>query len=400
MNIIIHSDEYYPTAQACAYRMQVLTDAFVRAGNRVTVITSADNKRSGAADPAARPERILYSPAVRMKKKTTVMRLLNNLSFAFTSVFTAAKAGRADVVITTSPPALLGVSGWLIAKLKHAKLVYDVRDIWPDVALEMGSFEKDSLYCKLFTKVTGFLYKHADLITTVTPGKVVKLDGYARQRDKRRPDKVRLVQNGFDESILDSAFDQEVVDRFGLDKTFTCVYIGNIGLAQGLGVLLDLAAATKHREVQFLFFGKGAEKEALEQRAADEGLTNVRFCGVLDHEKVFSVLSRAKISLIPLKSGKMTDSVPTKAFEALGIGCPVLLLAAGDAESLIEETGFGACVSPDRPQELPVVFDEMVDRYAAYEARREQATRLMREKYSRQAAAAAFEKELHALCGK
>ena len=188
MNIIIHSDEYYPTAQACAYRMQVLTDAFVRAGNRVTVITSADNKRSGAADPAARPERILYSPAVRMKKKTTVMRLLNNLSFAFTSVFTAAKAGRADVVITTSPPALLGVSGWLIAKLKHAKLVYDVRDIWPDVALEMGSFEKDSLYCKLFTKVTGFMYKHADLITTVTPGKVVKLDGYADDEVGQRLD--------------------------------------------------------------------------------------------------------------------------------------------------------------------------------------------------------------------
>ncbi len=400
MNIIIHSDEYYPTAQACAYRMQVLVNAFLQAGNRVTVITSSANKRSGAMDLTAHKERIIYSPAVNMKKKTAVMRLLNNLSFAFTSVFSTIKAGKADVVITTSPPALLGVSGWLIARCKRARLIYDVRDIWPDVALEMGSFGRDSLYCKLFTKVTDFMYKHADVVTTVTPGKMESVEAHVRACGSKRPDKVWLVQNGFDESVLELPFDQAIVDQYELDQKFTCVYIGNIGLAQGLGTLLDLAAATKHREVQFLFFGKGAEKELLEKRAADEGLTNVRFCGVLEHEKVLSVLSRAKVSLIPLKNANMKDSIPTKAFEALGVGCPVFLLAQGDAVGLVEETGLGAWASPEKPEEILAAFDDMIDRYAELEANKEQAVRLMREKYSRQTAAAAYEKKLHTLCGR
>ena len=173
MRILIHTDEYYPTAQACAYRMGVLAEAFLQQGHQVTVIASSANKVNGTMND--RPERILYAPTIRMKKKTTVMRMLNNLSFGINSVFTAMKAGKADVVITTSPPPLVSFGGWLIAKNKGAKLVYDVRDIWPDVALEMGSFTQDSLYCKVFSRITRFMYRHADWVTTVSPGKVEKI---------------------------------------------------------------------------------------------------------------------------------------------------------------------------------------------------------------------------------
>ncbi|MDQ9751369.1 hypothetical protein RFZ03_11995, partial [Acinetobacter baumannii] len=70
-----------------------------------------------------------------------------------------------------------------------------------------------------------------------------------------------------------------------MDEKFTCVYIGNIGLAQGLGALLDMASKSNHKEVQFLLFGKGAEKELLEKQAKDMNLDNVHFCGILPHEK-------------------------------------------------------------------------------------------------------------------
>ena len=147
MKVLIHTDEYYPTAQACSYRMRVFADVFRELGDEVTVLTSSANKANGTLDKSQHKERIIYSPAMRMKKKTTVMRMLNNLTFGFTSVFAALGAGKADVVISTSPPPLVSISGWLIAKLKRAKLVYDVRDIWPDVALEMGSFDEKSFFC-------------------------------------------------------------------------------------------------------------------------------------------------------------------------------------------------------------------------------------------------------------
>ena len=389
MRILIHSDEYYPTCAACAYRMKVFADTFAQLGHDVTVIASSTNKENGVMQSCR--ERIIFSPAIKMKKKTTVMRMLNNLSFAFTSVFTALKAGKADVVITTSPPPLVSISGWLIAKMKGAKLVYDVRDIWPDVALEMNSFSENSLFCKVFRWITNFMYRHSDLVTTVSPGKVEKIRGKLPETMR---EKVHLVGNGFDESILEQAVDLDVLSKYSLNDKFTCVYIGNVGLAQGLDVLLDVASQTKHHDVQFLIFGTGAERDILEQRVEKENIKNVKFCGVIPHEKVLTVLQAAQISFIPLKSSKMKDSIPTKVYEALGIGCPVLLVADGDACDIVEECGLGCCVSPDTPHILTHVFDEMVDHYDSFVQKKESAIHLIKHKYSRQAIAKAFEEDL------
>ena len=197
---------------------------------------------------------------------------------------------------------------------------------------------------------------------------------------------------------MKSEFDPDIVAQYNLDKYFTCVYIGNIGLAQGLDALLKVAAQTKHKNVQFLCFGMGAEKKLLEQRAKDHGLENVKFCGVLEHSKVFSVLSHAKLSFIPLKNSKMKDSIPTKTYEALGIGCPILLVAEGDSTDLIAESGLGRCVSPDQTDRLPVVFDKMINNYSTYESNRDKAKNLMLTKYSRQKIAVQFEKQLQSLC--
>ena len=311
------------------YRMQVLADAFIDTGNKVVVIASASNRNSEALAP--RRERILYTPAIRMKKKTALMRMLNNLSFGITSIFSAWKIGKVDVVLTTSPPVLSSISGWMIARCKRAKLVYDVRDVWPEIALEMGSFTENSIYCRVFRQITRLMYKHADWITTVSPGKVEKIKAYVRSVGCENADKVKYVSNGFDESVEQYPLDQELIQRYALGKKFTCVYVGNIGLAQGLDALLDTAGQSRHKEVQLLIFGRGAEKELLERQARERGLENVRFCGMLPHEKVRTLLSEAEISFIPLKSASMTDSIPTKIYEALGIGCPVLLVAEGDA---------------------------------------------------------------------
>ncbi len=395
MRILLYTEEYYPTCAACSYRMQVIADAFIQQGHTVTVLTSARNKDNGTT--AGRQEKILYSAAIRMKKKTTIMRLLNNLSFGISSIFTALKAGKTDIVIVTSPPPLSTPFGSFIARCKHAKLVYDVRDIWPDVALEMGSFTEASFFCKVFRKITNKLYQKSDWITTVSPGKVEKIknkvaDLPGRKSGREHINKVKLVGNGFDEKILQDPIDQGLIDQFQLNEQFTCIYIGNIGLAQGLDSLLTIAKETKYKDVRFLLFGTGAEKDVLEEKAKD--LENVRFCGVLPHEKVRSMLNAAKISFISLKSSNMKDSIPTKIYEALGNGCPVLLMAEGDSCDIVNASGLGKTVSPDHPEQLAEAFDFMVDHYDEYEKKKEQAMRLMVRSYSRQTIAVRFVKEL------
>lgn len=394
MRILIHTDEYYPTAAACAYRMKVLADTLADAGNDVIVIASSTNKDNGKIE--SQGGKILYSPAIKMKKKTTFMRMLNNCSFGLSSIFTSMKTGSIDVVITTSPPPLVSIPGWIIAKIKHAKLIYDVRDIWPDVAIEMGSFSESSLYCRVFKMIANFMYKHADLVTTVSPGKVKKINDHVKNVNKQKPsvDKVTLVSNGFDENVLNNSIDEQLVNKYKLNERFTCVYIGNIGLAQGLDKLLDIATNTKHKEIQFLLFGTGAELELLKERVKNENLGNVQFCGILPHDKVLTLLSVAQISFISLKSSNMKDSIPTKVYEALGIGCPVFLVAEGDSCDIVKETGLGMCVSPDSEASISNIFDDMVDNYGQYKKQKEFAKMLMKNKYSRQKIASDFEKKL------
>lgn len=397
MKILIHTDEYYPTPQACAYRMGILADTFSALGDEVTVITSSANRDNGNIDDwKKRTERIVYAPTIQMKKKTTLMRLINNGIFGITSVVYSFFTGKADVVITTSPPPLISIPGYMIAKIKRAKLVYDVRDIWPDVALEMGSFSETSIYCKVFRRITNFMYRHADLVSTVSPGKVEKIRAYVSAQ-KRNPKRVRYVGNGFDEAVLKNELDPEIIRTYRLEEKPACVYIGNIGLAQGLDAMLKLASDTAYSDIQFLCFGKGAEKEILERKAREEGLDHVHFCGVLPHEKVFTVLKKAKISFIPLKNSSMKDSIPTKIYEALGIGCPVLLMAEGDSCRIVEESGLGECVSPDHQEKLVETFDSMLLHYDKYEQQKETARELMCKKYSRQQIAREFHHYLHNL---
>lgn len=384
MRILIHTDEYSPTCRACAYRMQVFAQVLQAHGNQVTVITSSTNQR---ISPGGGQERVIYAPAFPLRRKTAFNRMLNNLSFSLTSVFAALWAGKADVVLTTSPPALLGPAGWLIAKLKRATLVYDVRDIWPDVAVEMGKLAPDGLYSKIFRGIADFMYCHADLITTVSPGKVRKLRHRLRQLKRSHEARVLLVENGFDETILDQTSDPALAAQYGLTDTFTCVYIGNVGLAQGLDLLLDLAKTPTGQKARFLIFGDGAQASQLARRIDEEGIGNVRLCGVLPHDRVATVLRHAKLSFIPLKSPQMKDSIPTKLYESLGLGCPVLLAAEGDAAHVLASSGLGRCVSPDHPELLADTFARMQEDYPQLISRREEAMELVRTRYSRQRAA-------------
>jgi hypothetical protein len=147
------------------------------------------------------------------------------------------------------------------------------------------------------------------------------------------------------------------------------------------------------------YFGDGVEKEFLEAKARERGLERVRFCGILPHEQVAPLLAAAKISYIPLKNSNMKDSVPTKLYESLAMGCPVLLAAAGDAVDVLEECGLGCSVSPDQTGEIIGKFDDMVARYDEICQNRQNAMEIIRQKHSRQSAVTELDRQLRILCG-
>lgn len=385
-HVLFHMGDPYDNNNPCTKRIRVFLEKLKEEGYRVTVLApGADSRSADCSD-------VICCPTVRMKRKTSLYRFLYSVGFAVTSFWKVLAVGKVHIVLTTSPPPLISLSGWLAAKVKGAKLVYDVRDIWPDIAWEMGSFSRDSIYSRVFGFIRDFMLRHADLVTAVSAGKVEKLQGYVPGTD------VIEIPNGLDEEFLENTEDEAVVEQFRLDEQFSCVYIGNLGLAQGLGQLLSVAQKAKQAglDVRFFLYGKGVEEERLRRYVQEHRLDNVIFAGCLPNRKIYTVLRHARVSFVSLVNGNLKDSVPTKLYEALGAGCPVLLAAAGDAADILNDCGLGIAVPPGDEDGLWKAFLKLYREYDSIVSTREHARKIILEKYTRQKAAEQLEKRFRA----
>lgn len=389
MRILYLTDTYRPARTACANRTAVLAGALRDAGHDVSVLASTDSL-IGVPESYELPAGVTYFETFPLVEKTLANRLRNNFGGAHEAVKAADRLGDFDVVVCTTPPLLLTSSAVKIARKKRAKLVVDVRDVWPDVAYEMGSFEPGSLYGRFFEHIARRVYAASDLVVSVSPGKVEKLKG--RVSDGR----VVLIPNGIDEEFLESDEDPILFERLRLDDGLICAYVGNIGLAQGLGTLLDIAKVRPG--VRFLLFGDGADRASLEARAEAEGIGNVEFCGKVNAAGVYTVLKHADVSYVPLVSSRLRDSIPTKMYEALACGCPVLLAAEGDAADLLDACGLGAHAAPEDPAALQSAFDRLLERPFSDE-KRSAASKWVVENHSRQKFANVFVKEIEEMAG-
>ncbi|WP_350454600.1 glycosyltransferase family 4 protein [Slackia heliotrinireducens] len=380
MRILIITDAYYPSRAACAVRMKVIAEVLRTFGHDVQVL-ACDTSLVSAPIGYQWPDYVHFFHVAEMGEKTVVNRLRNNLSGSMGAVKAANELGDFDAVFVTSPPLLMTRAAAKIAKRKNARLIFDVRDIWPDVAYEMGSFTPGSIYGRVFSRIANSAYDAASLITTVSPGKAEKI------RARLKVDtsyKVEIIANGLDLNFVEQECDPAVEERFELDEGPICTYIGNIGLAQGLGRLLDLAKSRP--DVRFLVFGDGAEKASLEARAEKEAIANVRFCGLLDSQGVYTVLRHSAVSFVPLVNSNLSDSVPTKMFEAIGCGCPVLLAAQGDSVRILDDLKLGIAAAPEDFDQLRAALDRLVDEPFSAE-RVAVARKRVAESYSRQSEA-------------
>lgn len=354
MRLLFLTDSYRPSRSACANRATVLVEALRAVGIDVEVLASGDSLIDASSN-YAQPDYVSYFKVFPLEEKTLINRLKNNLGGCTASIKAAKTLGEFDLVLCTTPPLLLAAAATTIAKRKNAKLILDVRDIWPDVAYEMGSFTPSSAYGRFFACIANKVYQKASLVTTVSPGKFKKLSEHISCNDK-----VALVPNGIDEAFLDNEIDRELVSEYHLTEGTICSYIGNIGLAQGLDTLLDIAA--KRPSVRFLIFGKGAERDCLAQKAIDKELSNVIFCGTVDAQGVYTVLRHSQIAYVPLVNSNLKDSIPTKLYECLACGCPVLLTAVGDSADLLDKSGLGRHVAPENVEGIMKAFDEMISK--------------------------------------
>jgi glycosyltransferase involved in cell wall biosynthesis len=356
MNLLFLTQYYPPETGAAQNRISDLARRLATWGHNVTVLTALPSYPKGEIFEGYRGKlvldetidgiRVLRVWTYTTKSKSFVRRLLNYFSFVLGSILVGvAKSGPQDVLIVESPPLFLGLSGLLLSKLRHSKMVFNVSDLWPESAVSLGIL-RSKLLVGIATALEEFIYRRSDLITGQTQGIVDKISA----RTPAIP--VALVTNGVDIgtfSIDLNAARERIRRDLGMERAFVVGYAGLHGLAQGLETLLQAADRLRGQEnIQFVFFGDGPEKTRLTELAREKALANVRFYPPEPKVNMPSIMAAFDASIVPLKRLDLfRGALPCKLFESMAAAVPVIVSIEGEARALVEQAGAGICVPPE-----------------------------------------------------
>jgi glycosyltransferase involved in cell wall biosynthesis len=362
MRILILSQYYPPETGAPQNRLSDLARRLARSGHDLTVLTAMPNYPRGEVFEEYRNRflvtenhadiKVIRTWIYATKKKTFIRRLLNYFSFVVSSVVLGIwKIGSPDVVIVESPPLFLGISGLLLSASKNAKLVLNVSDLWPDSAVAMGILSNCALI-RASRWLEQFLYRRSALITGQTRGIVDNIQSRFRTKN------VALITNGVDVAAFlessNAARRTETRREFAMDGKFVIGYAGLHGLAQGLSTVIHAAGLLgDQQDVLFAFFGDGPEKEKLIEDVGQMGLKNVRFYSSQPSTRMPAVIGSFDVAVIPLKRLDLfKGALPSKMFEALAAGVPLLASIEGEARELVEKAQAGLCIEPENPRAM------------------------------------------------
>jgi glycosyltransferase involved in cell wall biosynthesis len=308
-------------------------------------------------------------------------RVLAQLSFALAAVATGGRMGPADVVVVESPPLFDGWAGAWLAWRRGARMVFNVADLWPESVVALGAV-RSRLLIRLAEWLERWCYRRAWRILAVTRG----IERTLRQRGWK---KVRFLPNGVDLARFRAADGAGVRAAMGWDEeAVVCLYAGTLGLSQALDKALDAARLLEDLPTfRLVLMGDGAEREALVAAAGP----NVVILPPVARDVVPDWLAAADILFISLKDIPLFHgAVPSKTYEAMAAGRPIVMAARGEAPALLEEAGGGVVVPPEDPEALAVAWRRLVLDPALRQTLGGRAEALIRERYDRAALARQF----------
>lgn len=368
MRVLFLSDNFPPEVNAPASRTFEHCRLWAKAGHEVTVITCAPNFPEGKVFPGHRnaPWSWEAMDGVRVLRVWTyiaanegfLQRILDYQSYMAAAFLGALFTGPADVVIGTSPQFFTACAAWAVSAFKRAPFVFELRDLWPESIKAVGAMKDGPVYAAL-EALELFLYRRAALIVSVTES---FKDVLARRGID--PAKILVVTNGIDAArFAPRPKDRELARALGLDGKFVAGYIGTHGMAHALETVLEAARLARERGddgAAFLLLGGGARKQALRARAAELGLSNVVFLDTVPKEDVPRYWSLLDASIIHLRRDPLFRTViPSKLFESMGMGVPVLMGVEGESAGIVERHRAGLAFVPEDAAGLLAAVDRL-----------------------------------------
>lgn len=363
MKVVFLTQYFPPEVGAPQNRLFASACALRKSGAEVTVLTAMPNYPEMRVHAGYRGKwkmeeerdglRVIRAWIHVPKGRSILARLLNYFSFVFSSLLVGLfNLKRSDVLLVESPPLFLGITAMLLARAKGAKLVFNVSDLWPESAVQLGLVTNKTMI-RLSTWLEMKCYRSSALITGQTQGIVSDIQ-------QRCPGKrVVWIPNGVDFAAME-LYSQAPLDRSPLDALgirpddLVFAYAGIIGHAQGLEVVLQAAELLRKDRAHFLLIGAGPELRNLKDMAAAMGLRNVHFIDKMPRADLIGLLRCTSGVVVPLRRNDLfKGAIPSKIFEALALGKPLLLGVEGEAKQLfIDEGGAGLAFVPEDAGDL------------------------------------------------
>ncbi len=357
MHILLIHQAFAALDEAGGTRHHELARFLVQKGHRVTIIASPVSYLTGKT----RQKRTRWVEKQEIEEGITILRtytytalhksffhrVFSFLSFMISSFLVGLGVPRVELVWGTSPPIFQGITAWLLARIKRAPFLFEVRDLWPAFAIAVGVLRNPWL-TRASLWLERFLYRHADRVMVNSPGFIE----HVSQRGARRVD---LVPNGAAPEMFQA--DQngsEFRARHHLEDKFLLVYAGAHGISNDLNTVLQAASLLREREdIRFLLVGDGKEKQNLQVQATALGLENVVFLPPVPKDQMSEVFAAADGGIAILKPLELYKTTyPNKVFDYMAAGRPVILAIDGVIREVVERAGAGIAVSPGDPQAL------------------------------------------------
>jgi colanic acid biosynthesis glycosyl transferase WcaI len=379
VNLLVICPHFDPDVAPTGVVMSRIAHELIARGHRLHVVTSLPWYQHHAIDPGwegqlVRTERTEWGCISRVHPFPTDKRNIPARALAFggftalaTIVGTFSRV-RPDAVLAMSPPLTLGLAGRMVATARRVPLVFNIQDVFPDVAIELGLLTGKRVIrgARALERAS---YRMSDAITVLSDDLAANVRakitiGLEGERAELQAAKVRVIPNFVDTNAIRPAAQENSYRKdYGLIGKTVVMYAGNVGFSQSLDLVLDAARSfeASRPDVVFVINGGGSARPGLEREAAN--LSNLRFIDMQPIERLPEVLAAGDLHVVPLRASLAWSSVPSKLYSILAAGRPILASvdAGTEVERTIERAGAGIAVPPDSPAEFCAALAELLD---------------------------------------
>tara|TARA_R110002124_G_scaffold81872_9_gene215413 strand:- start:1655 stop:2896 length:1242 start_codon:yes stop_codon:yes gene_type:complete len=345
-------------------RWNEITKQWTEVGNDVTVIAGMMHYSSSCKRPEYKGKwfkkkqqgtvDIIRCHVSESYNSSFVGRLWGYFSFVFSSLWAGLfmTKGKYDVIIVTSPPLFVGISGYLISLFKRTPFVFEIRDLWPESAIDTGVVT-NGVIIKLAYALEAFIYKKATLINVLTPA----FRSVLIEKKKVSADKIIFIPNAADFTLSDKLvenFDSAIFRKeHDLVGKFVITYVGAHGVANHLEQIIETGLLLSDTNVLFLLIGDGMEKKRLIALAKEKKVTNVRFLDPVPKAEVFKYILASDMGASVLKDVDTFKTVySNKTFDYMSCKRPILMAIDGVSKELVEDAEAGVFVKPENTKDF------------------------------------------------